>query len=369
MKKLSAVMLPLALAACGGASPSDDPTSEQVGSLPLTIIEPANNPSSAEKVALGKQLFWDPILSGNQDVACATCHHPDSGYAEHIDVSMGVGGVGLSEARISGALVKRNSPTIVNTAYNGIDENSNYDPSATVMFWDNRATSLEDQALDPIRSKEEMRGDQFSEAEILDEVVSRLNANGDYMTLFTDAFGDSTINDERIAQALAAFERSLISANSPFDRYARGDESALTQQQVRGLNAFIDAGCNACHSGPMFSDYALHQLTVETNPKLTNAGIEDKGVDGKFRTPSLRNVALTAPYMHNGTERTLRDAIAFYNGVGNPSNDPDLAALDFDNNGDTIDAIEAFLMSLTDEGFDKTIPDAVPSGLNPGGDI
>ena len=370
MKKLILIAIPFFLVACGGSSPVSVDDDEQLGSLPQNVIHPDDNPTSQQKVALGKLLFWDPVLSGNQDVACVTCHHPDHGYAENIDLSIGVGGHGLSENRIGGLLIKRNAPTIINTAFNGLEDDEEYDPIDAVMFWDNRTESLEAQALEPIKSAEEMRGDFFTEEEIIEEVVGRLTNIPEYLTLFEQAFGSSEINGDRIAKAIAAFERSIVSFNSPFDRYARGDDSALTQQQIRGLNAFIDSGCSGCHSGPMFSDFELHELPVDSNRKLQEAGIVDEGENRKFRTPSLRNVALTAPYMHNGTEATLIDAIEFYDDIENPSNDPELSELEFDEVEDeTIDAIAAFLRALTDESFDKTIPARVPSGLNPGGNI
>ncbi|MDA9557444.1 cytochrome C peroxidase [Vibrio sp.] len=363
-------LLCFSLTACQEATPVSISEDERVGSLPTTIIEPANNEVNAQKIELGRMLFWDPVLSGNQDVACVSCHHPDNAYAENIDLSIGVGGQGLSTSRSGGTLVKRNAPTIINTAFNGIDSMGVYDPLNTALFWDNRASSLEEQALGPIKSEEEMKGTLYSEDEILDVVSTRLRNIDEYVSMFDAAFGDTTIDEERIAMALAAFQRTLISNNSAFDRYARGDDSALTQQQVRGLNAFIDSGCSACHSGPMFSDFELHQLPVDSNSKLVAEGIIDQGVDGQFRTPSLRNVALTAPYMHNGTVNTLSEAIAFYDDIDNPGGDPHLSSLEFDDADDeTIAAIEAFLHSLTDDGFDKTIPETVLSGLTPGGDI
>lgn len=363
-------MITVLLAGCDSSTPVSIEEDEKLGSLPETIIEPDNNLSTPEKVELGRMLFWDPILSGNQDVACVTCHHPDNAYAENIDLSIGVGGHGLSETRQGGTLVKRNAPTILNTAYNGIDENGNYNPLNTFMFWDNRAKSLEAQALEPIKSMEEMRGSAFAEDDIIPEIINRLSANVEYTELFENAFGDSEINETRLAQAIAVFERSLVTFNSRFDQYAKGDNSALNQEEIRGLNAFIDAGCSACHSGSMFSDFELHQLPIEENEKLVAEGIVDEGVNNTFRTPSLRNVELTAPYMHNGTELTLRQAVTFYDEVSNPGNDPDLAELDFDEPEDaTIDAIIAFLKTLTDENFDRTIPDRVPSGLQPGGNI
>lgn len=370
MRIILSLMVIFFLGGCGGATVEPIEDDEQVGSLPRQIIEPENNISNNEKNILGKLLFWDPILSGNQDVACATCHHPDHGYAENRDLSLGVNGQGLSESREFGVLIKRNAPTIINTAYNGIDEDGEYDPLNTVMFWDNRSSSLEDQALEPIKSEAEMRGDFFAEDDIIAEVSQRLANNSEYVMLFTNAFGDGLINGERIAMALAAFQRSIVSNDSRFDRYARGDDGALSEQEIRGLNAFVDAGCGACHGGPMFSDFDLHELPVPDNEKLVAAGIQDEGEAGQFRTPSLRNVALTAPYMHNGTVRTLNEAIEFYDDIENPGNDPDLAALEFDDvEAETVEAIAAFLRALTDESFDKEVPVTVPSGLMPGGNI
>lgn len=367
MKLLLVLLFMSFLSACGSSSSESIDEENRVGSLPQEVIHPSDNPTSEDKVELGRMLFWDPILSGNRDVACATCHHPNHGYAENRDLSLGVGGVGLAENRDSGTLVKRNSPTIINTAFNGISASGFYDPKNTVMFWDNRSESLEAQALGPILSKEEMRGDVYSEDDALMIVSQRLSEIPEYQTMFTDAFGDTAINSDRIAKAIAAFERTIIATNSPFDRYARGDDSALKAQELRGLTAFNDAGCNGCHNGPMFSDYELHNLGVSNNPKLTEV---DRGVDGAFRTPSLRNVELTAPYMHNGTELELESAIAFYEDVSNPANDPDVAAINLEEDDpETIAAIAAFLRTLTDSSFDKTIPASVPSGLNPGGNI
>lgn len=370
MKSIVVLASLLVLVACGDATPVSVEPEEGIGSLPLTVISPDENPTTTEKVTLGKLLFWDPVLSGNQDVACATCHHPDHAYADGIAVSQGVNGHRLAADRIGGELVKRNAQTILNTAFNGIDSEGSYDPSDTAMFWDNRSDSLEDQAIEPILSSAEMRGSRFSEDEIGPEILGRLERNQEYRDLFTAAFGSDEINSDRLEQAIAAFERILIANNSRFDQYARGDNNALTAQEVRGLNAFIDAGCNGCHSGPMLSDFELHQLPIAENSSLLQAGIIDDGVGAKFRTPSLRNVELTAPYMHNGTEPTLRSAILFYDEVANPGNDEDLAELDFDDPDDaTVDAIEAFLKSLTDQDFDKTIPETVPSGLKVGGEI
>ena len=339
-------------------------TENQFGSLPLTVKHPADNPSTPEKVALGRVLFWDPILSGNKDVACATCHHPDNGYAENLDLSIGVGGHGLSANRVDGSLVKRNAPTILNTAFNGIDSAGNYDPLNTAMFADNRQNSLEAQALEVVTSLTEMRGNVYTIEETPAILSMRLNEIPEYVQLFNTAFDDSSeINGDKIANALAAYERSLVATNSKFDRYARGDNSALSHEELSGMNAFISAKCNACHSGPMFSDYKLHNIGVANNPKLD---VADEGVEGKFRTPSLRNLSSTGPYMHNGMEASLNSAVAFYEGL-DKSLDPALQQLDFED--DDTDSIVAFLKALNDDNFDKAIPAQVPSGLKPGGNI
>lgn len=335
----------------------------RVGALPTTAIDPIDNPRTPEKVALGRMLFWDPVLSGNKDMACVTCHHPDKGYTDRIDLSLGVGGHGLGENRTGGFLIKRNAPTILNTAFNGITESGDYDPANTAMFWDNRASSLEEQSLGPIKDMKEMRGDAYPAELAIDSVSARLANIPEYVNMFNASFDDGTvINGDKIAKAIAAFERTLIAPNSRFDQYARGDESALTAEEIRGFNAFNQANCAACHSGPMFSDFELHDIGVPDNPKLAEI---DTGVDGKFRTPTLRNLTETGPFMHNGMFITLRDAVQFYNRF--ERNDEDAEQVNFD--GDLIDPLVAFIRTLNDPNFDKTIPESVPSGLPVGGNI
>jgi len=357
--------------------------------LPLTIVAPADNPITDAKVELGRLLFWDPVLSGELDVSCATCHHPDLGYADARRLPIGVGGIGLGLARRDAinddiGLVQRNSPTIVNTAFNGITEQGNVNPNQAPMFWDNRATSLETQALLPLHSFEEMRGHAFGEAETLEVIIARLVAIADYQNRFQQVFGgNNPITDENIGRAIAAFERSIVANNSPFDRYARGDENALTPQQIQGLNRFDAVGCDDCHSGPMFSDYDLHVLGVPESPLLNSidAGANN---DFEFRTPSLRNLNTTGPYFHNGVAGNLTAVLNFYrtiqrnggNGPGNLDRNPNVAPNQIDQdarnlnlNNNDVQAIIAFLQSLNDENFDRQIPVQVPSGLPVGGNI
>ena len=348
---------------------------------------------------LGRLLFWDPVLSGDRDVACATCHHPDFAYADGRDLSLGAGAVGLGPARVDlsdGRIptVKRNSQTILNTAFNGLDDRRrrrgfsgtarSVDPARAPMFWDSRVRSLETQALEPIKALEEMRGTAYAEADAVDVVVARIRTIPEYVTLFEEAYGTGTsIDAPRLGQAIATFERSLVAMDSPFDRFRAGDRDALTPQQRRGFETFDDVGCDRCHDGPMFSDFDLEAEGVGEHQRLT----EPDAGDGRFRfrTPSLRNVALTAPYMHNGTLATLDDVLRFYDdgrsrnpnvserGRGRDADGAARLSRSFrrvDNMSEReMQDIVAFLESLTDSNFDRTIPARVPSGLPPGGFI
>jgi cytochrome c peroxidase len=352
--------------------------------LPAAARAPADNPGTKDKVALGRLLFWDPILSGRQDVACATCHHPRFGYAENRDLSIGVDGIGLGASRhfregSAIPFVKRNSQTILNAVFNGISDGGAYEPSTAPMFWDLRTRSLELQALEPLKTLEEMRGDAYTEANAVASVTARLNANVEYRRLFAGAFNSrQAITGDQLGKALAAFQRSLTANNAPFDRYMRGATDAMTDAQVRGMQRFARVGCINCHHGPMFSDYQLHVLGVPDNPRLpvSDAGAEQRYA---FRTASLRNLTYTAPYMHSGVFDSLRDVLEFYDDVsgrrGRARNahvsreqlDPLLRQLrdPDDRAGDLI----AFLQALSDDSFDRTIPGRVPSGLLPGGSI
>ena len=375
-----------------------------VSALPLTQEAPGYNPTTPEKVELGRLLFWDPLLSGPQDVACATCHHPQSAYAEARDLSLGVSGTGLGRFRRDGTLVKRNSPTVLNVAFNGIDASGRYDPTTAVAFWDNRIRSLESQALEPLKSFEEMRGDTYPEDEALARVVAKLQANAEYPSLFAEAFGsEQPVTAENLGRAIAAFMRSLLANNAPFDRYMRGDQSAMTQEQVRGMQRFEEIGCIRCHNGPMFSDYKLHVMGVPDNPALAS-GATTPASDGgaqnppcpaggtpeprtaatraacdsyAFRTASLRNLELTFPYGHNGMFRTLSAVVGFYEStIAGESRNPNVSYEELDPllrqlqnvDEEDVDLIE-FLYALSDDSFDRTIPERVPSGLPVGGNI
>ncbi len=198
-----------------------------IAALPLEIPFPKDNPITKEIAELGKLLFFDPILSGNKDVACATCHHPEFGFAENLALSIGVNGHGFGSKRAFKSpntipFVKRNSQTVVNVAFNGMLQDGNIEPSKAPMFWDLRAESLEKQALEPIKTMEEMRGKEISEEVILDKIVERLKGNKTYNTLFQKAFGSqNSVSIENLGKALATYQRTIVANNSRFDKYLK----------------------------------------------------------------------------------------------------------------------------------------------------
>ncbi|OWW23919.1 cytochrome-c peroxidase [Zobellia sp. OII3] len=350
--------------------------------LPKKVKSPKDNPASPEKEALGKLLFYDPVLSGNKDVACATCHHPQNGYAEFLDISIGPNATGLGARRKFNApndipFVKRNAPTIINSAYNGIDPFGNYDPEQATMFWDDRVKSLEKQALEPIKAFEEMRGHGIGVDSILQVVVDRVKQIPEYQQMFADAFGvPNAVTVENLGKAIAAFERSLVTNNSRFDQFMRGDEDAILISEKEGFELFKSVGCVNCHNGPMFSDYKMHVLGTPENDKL---GEPDRGVKDTFafRTPTLRNLRFTAPYMHNGSLPTLKKVLEFYEDIANgkernphvPVQNYDPFVRDLNLSVKEMSQIISFLNTLNDDGFDKTVPERVPSGLPVGGNI
>ncbi|HSF44995.1 MAG TPA: cytochrome-c peroxidase [Chitinophagaceae bacterium] len=353
-----------------------------IAALPLEVKHPADNPFSVEKAELGRLLFYDPVLSGDKDVSCATCHHPDFGYAESLELSIGVGGKGLGLQRKFAAnngipFTKRNSQSVLNTGFNGIDENGNYDPNMAPMFWDLRAKGLEAQSLHPIRQLEEMRGRHVREDKVLDVVITRLKAIPEYRARFRKAFGDSgEINEANLAKAIACFERTLISNNSRFDQYMRGDVTKLSIGEKEGMELFLDAGCARCHSGPMFSDFKVHVVAAPDADKRSEV---DSGFEGSFafRTPSLRNLRFSGPYMHSGKIGNLTDVLSFYEDLrGNTLRTRHVEPSDLDTLAKLIrvefkdiSRIVEFLNTLNDGGYDKKIPATVPSGLPVGGYI
>jgi cytochrome c peroxidase len=269
--------------------------------LPPVPIPPDNRPTT-DSIALGRKLFYDVKLSRDDTLSCASCHNPALHFTDGQQVAKG----------ISGQLGTRNTPSLLNAAYN-IDQ-----------FWDGRAASLEQQAGSPIASPKEMN--------LPHEIcLTRLNADQAYRDEFAKAFGPGVITMEKVVKAIAGFERTLLSGNSPFDRYQYGgDKTALSAAAIRGLAIFTDktrGNCSTCHTvgekSALFTDGKFHNLGagMNSNGELADLGrYTHTGSDadrGAFRTPSLRNVAQTAPYMHDGSLKTLKDVIDFYVGGGN----------------------------------------------------
>lgn len=285
-------------------------------------------------------LYWDPILSGNQDVACGSCHAPAFGYGDGRALSIGT----------SGQQTHRGALTVLDAAWNGWTATTpSPDAAQAPMFWDNRARSLEGQARGPLTGESEMRGASFDEQTIFVELVRRLTAIPEYVESFEAAFGSPTIDDTAIVRAVATFERTLVTVPS-YQRWLAGDETAISDAAKRGVETFRRVGCSRCHSGPMLSDFSLHRFTRGGEP---------------IRTPSLRNVTLTAPYMHDGRAATLDAVFDVYRRVDQRA-DPNFRDLRVPGRGDR-DEVIAFLQSASDGDFDRSVPARVPSGLPVGG--
>lgn len=261
--------------------------------LPAIRI-PADNPFTAAKAELGKQLYFDPRLSRDSTVSCASCHSPQRGYSNGEQFATGV----------DGQKGGRNSPTVLNTAY------------GVFQFWDGRAGSLEEQALGPIQNPIEMNM-------TLDEVVARLNKIEGYRRQFESLFGTG-VTSTGIAQAIACYERTVLTGNAPYDRYAAGDKSALSEAAERGRKLFFGkAHCSACHAGPNFTDNGFHNIGVgmdQAKPDEGRAAVTGlKGDTGAFKTPTCREIKRTGPYMHDGSLKTLEEVIEHYNKGGTPN--------------------------------------------------
>jgi cytochrome c peroxidase len=303
-------------------------TVEQVAvRLPANVlppIVPEDNPLTAAKVELGRKLYFDPRLSADDSVSCATCHDPHHGFAEPRPVSLGVGG----------AKGVRNAPTVFDAAF------------LSTQFWDGRAATLEEQAKGPIVNPVEMALPDPAAAE------AKLQAIPEYPPLFRAAFGDERVTYDRIAQAIASFERTLIDVEAAIDRFVAGDADAIPEAARRGWALFNGkARCNNCHgyvaAFPLLTDELFHNIgvaakdvnfeelarQVQSHPEDLARLAHEAGSNqlgrflvtrepkdiGAFKTPHLRNVALTPPYMHDGSEKTLRDVVEFYDRGGNPN--------------------------------------------------
>ena len=309
--------------------------------LPDTAPAPADNPTTPEKVELGRMLFLDPRFSATGTVSCNSCHNVMLGGEDNRAVSMGVHG------RTGG----RSAPTVWNSAFN------------SSQFWDGRAPLLEDQAKGPVTASVEMG------MKDLEVAMDRVRAIPGYAANFERAFGKDAMTVDNAARAVAAYERTLITPNSPYDRYVKGDKTALDDAAVRGMNSFAAIGCVGCHSGAAFSGPAMAPGTgfftkfptfsdndyVKQYDLLADKGREEVTGDKKdahqFKVPTLRNIAITAPYFHNGSVGTLDEAVRV---MAKTQLNRDLS------DAETSDLL-AFLYMLTGEFPEQSMPHLPPT--------
>ncbi len=330
-------------------------------------VEPRNNQGEASKVELGYQLFFDPILSADRTTSCASCHHPEFGMADGLPKGVGAGGRGYGAHRAgTGPELARNTPSIFNVAFNEF------------QFWDGRVRTLEEQVLVPLFAENEMNQQNLA------ELLKRLRAIPRYRELFAKAFGFKShqdggeINLQNIARAISAFERKLNITETNYDNFAKGKDDALAIEQLRGLVIFVGQGqCAICHTPPNFHDGVLSSIGTTTSPDKNSPIDSDPGFGavlrrpdgfGMFKTPGLRNVERTAPYMHNGAFKTLEEVVEFYNDGGGRgrgqdaySQDSKVAKLNLTDQQKK--DLVAFMKALNDLSPPPAVPASVPSGL------
>jgi len=320
------------------------------------MVQRDDNPDTPGKIELGKMLFFDPVLSGDNTISCAHCHHPDLGFSDNRGLSMGNNGKGIGRKRVGGAVLRRGSPTLWNVGFNH------------AQYWDGRAKDLEHQAMFPITDSNEMNQGRI-------ELEKELKNIAEYRDLFDQAFEtDNPINFKNVLYAIAAFERSILSNNSRFDQYAGGDNSALSVKERHGLNVFrsLKTRCFECHNIPTFNNPDFKAIGVPDidpdKPDLGRYDIKGKGYERAFKVPTLRNVALTAPYMHNGIFNTLDEVVEFYADGGGIKHGITQELLDdkirpFSLTDREKEDLISFLHTLTDESNKPEIPNKVPSGF------
>jgi len=299
------------------------------------ILYPKDNPHNAARVELGKQLYFDPRLSRDDTISCASCHDPKKGWSNGAAFATGVRG------QVGG----RSAPTIINSAFQAL------------QFWDGRAEHLEAQALGPVANPIEMDLP-------IDLAVEKLNKIKGYREQFQKVF-KTDVTADGMAKAIAAFERTILSGDAPFDRFGAGDKTALTESAQRGLKLFTGkAHCTACHTGHSFSDGAFHNIGIGMDKEKPDQGrfafSKQTGDIGTFKTPTLREIARTAPYMHDGRFGTLEEVVDYYNkgGHANPQLDEEIFPLKL------TDAERADLVTFMKEGLSSaSYPDINPPEL------
>jgi cytochrome c peroxidase len=297
--------------------------------IPERAPEPADNRTKPERKELGKMLFFDPRLSGSNWMSCASCHNPALGWSDGLPMAIG------DEMKT----LKRRTPTLLNTGFN------------TVHMWDGRFKSLEEQAWGPILSEGEMHATEAG-------TLAKLRAIPEYLKAFERAYPGEGITKLTVAKAIANYERTLTSRDSAFDRWAEGDEGAISADAKRGFKLFVGkANCAACHQGPNFTDQGFHNIGVK--------GAEDEGrfakvpikiSRGAFKTPTLRDIALRAPYMHNGAYRTLEEVVDHYDRGGDEKGnlDPNMKPLRLSKNEKK--CLVEFMKSVTGKPQATTVP-------------
>jgi len=298
-------------------------------------------PPTPERVRLGRWLYYDKRLSSDGTIACATCHLPEHAFSEPIPVSIG----------IKGQKGNRKAPSFINQAWT----------LYPVFFWDGRAASLEEQALGPVANPIEMGNTHQAMIQTLTKIPA-------YQKYFQEAFGTPEITKERIAKAIADYERTRMSGNSPYDRFKAGDESAVSDTVKKGDELFFGkAGCNQCHLGQNFTDSKFHNLGIGWNPKAKKFADEGRYVvtkeeadRGAFKTPTVRDVTKHAPYMHDGSIATLREVVEHYDKGGNPNPqlDPKIEKLKL--TPEEVDALVVMMEALEGEGYMDKAPASFP---------
>lgn len=284
---------------------------------------PDDNIPNASRIKLGEMLFWDPRLSRKGSMSCASCHNPALGWSDGLPTAVGF------DMQILG----RATPTIINTAFN------------TIQMWDGRKANLEEQALGPIAAGGEMNLP-------LPEMVTRLQAIPGYKPEFDKAYPGQGISETTVARAIASFERTVLSTESPFDRWRKGDEKAISANAKHGFELFTGkANCAICHQGYNFTDNGFHNIGVKDPGETPDVGRfaqrKVKSMQGAFKTPTLRDVALTAPYMRNGAYRTLTEVVEHYNRGGDIKDNLDINMVALNLTHEECQDIVAFMETLT----------------------
>jgi cytochrome c peroxidase len=297
---------------------------------PTSVPFPKDNPHTPAREALGKALFFDTRLSGSKAISCASCHNPAFSWGDGLPKGVGHGGKELG----------RRSPTILNVAW------------GELYFWDGRADSLEAQALGPVESAAEMNMS-------LEDMIASLKAIPGYAPMFEIAYPGEGVSTEVVAKAIATFERTVVSGIAPFDRWIAGEEHAIGESAKRGFRLFTGkALCSECHSGWNFTDDGFHDIGIAGDSRGRGAFLKQvEGVQYAFKTPTLRNVALRAPYMHDGSEKTLEDAVRFYNAGGKvrrPAHDINVKPLGLSDA--EVKELCDFMETLTSHDAPVTIP-------------